>query len=768
MSLFSELKRRNVIRVATAYVVAAWLIIQVVETVLPAYGLGDAAIRLVITVLVIAFIPTMVFSWVFEITPKGLKREVDVVSEHSITRFTGQKLDRIIMVLLALALGYFAFDKFVLGPARDVEIAETAAQAGAEQALAKAEETALSDKSIAVLPFTDMSPDKDQEYFSDGLSDTLIHVLAQVSELKVTAKTSSFYFKGKNIDVGEIARKLKVGTILEGSVQKAGNRVRVIAQLVDAADGTHLWSKSFDRDLEDIFAVQDEIAQEIMKALKVTLLDTEEERLAQRYQPTLEAYEQLILGRYEMAKRTAASLAAAEQHFNQAIELDSEYALPYVHLSETYFLQVTNAASLTLDEALLRRKPLVEKALELDPLSGEAYIERASFHLHQIINTGEETSITVEEDILKALELSPNYAQAHSWYSNLLGGHGWFEYGLGHSWYSGLLRGQGRLEEALAQIRLAAELDPMSPIIQADIAEMTWDIGRVEEAMMLIRRNIERTPEFPNNYELMTEFQTELGHVGEAQRWIQEARRRNPVEAYKWSFECDCFLNLGDVQSAEDCVKQLGKAHPEKVISLGVWVNLHKYRGEWEAAIATLESLLERVPGYQPFHQVLADLTAGQGDVKRARRLMADAFPELLEDELELAVTDLNSALVFATILHVNGEMQRRDVLLLAMEKRIATMHRTRGVGYGILDVYIHAMRGDRDQAIASLREAIDAGWRVSMPFGIEHSWWMLHQDWKLDSLHQDLEFIALLDELESDIDAQRQWFEENKDKPLF
>jgi len=751
MSLFSELKRRNVIRVATAYVVAAWLIIQVVETVLPAYGLGDAAVRLVIILLAIAFIPTMVFSWVFEITPKGLKREVDVVSEHSITRFTGQKLDRIIMVLLALALGYFAFDKFVLDPARDMEIAETAAQAGAEQALAKAKETALSDKSIAVLPFTDMSPDKDQEYFCDGLSDTLIHSLAQVSSLKVTAKTSSFYFKGKNIDVGEIARELKVGTILEGSVQKAGKRVRVIAQLINAGDGAHLWSKSFDRDLKDIFAVQDEIAREVVKALKVTLLDSEEERLAQRYHPTLEVYEQLILGRHEMAKRTATSLAAAEQHFKQAIELDPDYALPYVDLANTYTFQIFHG-DLTAEESLQRQQPLVGKALELDPLSGEAHIARADLSKLLQIKTAEDYSDSVEEDILKAIELSPNYAEAHRWYSSLLSD-------------------KGRFEEALAQIRVAAELDPMSPSIQLGVAGATWNVGRAEETLTLIRRNVERNPEFPNNYEFMAMYQTQLGHLGVAQRWIQEAGRRNPDDAYSWWVECAGFLNLGDVLSAEDCAKQLGAVHPEKVISRALWWLIHRYRGEWKAAIATLESVSERMPGFRPFDRWLADLIAGQGDVERARRLMAESFPELLEDRLELAAADLETALVFAAILHANGEMQRRDILLLVVEERIASMHRTRGVGYGILDVYIHTMRGDRDRAIAGLREAIDAGWRVSgsFPDGLTEDgcWWMLRQDWKLANLHQNPEFIALLNELEADINAQRQWYEENKDKPL-
>jgi TolB-like protein/Flp pilus assembly protein TadD len=743
MSLFNELKRRNVIRVAMAYVVAAWLIIQVVETILPAFGYSDVAIRYIVIVLAILFIPILVFSWAFEVTPEGLKREVDVVREHSISRFTGKKIDRIIMVMLALALGYFAFDKFLLDPVEDVQIAESAHQEGRSEALIES----YGDKSIAVLPFVNMSSDPEQEYFSDGLTDTLIHGLAQVSGLRVTAKTSSFYFKGMNVDIREIARKLNVSTILEGSVQKSGNRVRITAQLIEAHSDMHLWSKNFDRELEDIFAVQDEIAQEVVRALEVTLLDTEEKRLSQRYQPTLEAYEQLILGRHELGKRTAESLSAAEQHFKQAIEMDPGYALPYVYLADTYGHHLVYGGQV-FEEMLRRRQPLINKAMELDPLSGEAHIARAYLHFHQQIKTGEEPSITVEEDILRALELSPNYAVAHLQYSDLL-------------------RSQGRLEEALAQVRLAAELDPMSPTIQKDIARITWNAGRTEEAMTLIRRNIERTPEFSDNYSLMATYQSALGQVGKAQRLLREAHRRNSEGSWAWNRECLGFINLGDPLSAEDCIKQFGEAHPEKVLSLILPYPLHVYRGEWNAAIATLEPLRERLSGWRAYDRLLAHSIAGQGDVERARRLMIDAFPELLENGLELVASDLNAAMVLAAILHANGETQQRDVLFLAMERQIATMHRIRGTGFGILDVYIHAMRGDRDQAIASLREAIDVGWRASDP-ALDGTWWTLHQDWRLASLHQDPEFIAMVDELEADINAQRQWFEENKDKPLF
>ena len=730
MSFISELKRRNVIRVAMAYAVAAWLIIQVVETILPAFGYGDAAIRYIVIILAIAFIPTLAFSWAFEITPEGLRREVDVVREHSITRFTGKKLDRIIMVLLAVALGYFAFDKFVLDPVEDVQIAESARQEGRSDALIES----YGDRSIAVLPFVSMSNDPEQEYFADGLSDTLTHVLAQVSGLRVTAKTSSFYFKGRNMDVREIAGKLNVSNILEGSVQKSGNRVRITAQLIEAHSDTHLWSKIFDRDLGDIFTIQDEIAREVMKALEVTLLDTEEERMEQRYRPNLEAYEQLILGRHEMAARTADRLAIAEQHFKRAIELDPGYVLAYVGLAQTYRLQ-TSYGGLVLEESLELRQPLIDKALDLDSLSGEAQMVSAFLEYDRQLKTGGDVSRNWEEVVIGILELSPNYAEVHRL-------------------YSGLLTERSRFEEALVQIRLAAELDPMSAINQTALAGMTWDAGRVEEAFMLVRRNIERTPEFPNNYTMMAEFYASLGQLGKAQRWRQEARRRNPGNASEWMWECMGFLNLGDIHSAEQCSEQLAESHPEKIRGQALGIPLKVIGGEWNAAIAELESKLERLPGATPYQRILADMLAGQGDVGRAKVLMTEAYPGLLDDEVEL---ELDPALLaasrnFAAILDANGEVQQRDVLLRALEDRIETMHRVRGIGYGIVDVYIHVMRGNRDRAIAALSEAIDQGWKITRPFPLDGNWWTLRQDWKLAGLRDDPEFIALMEELEAEV----------------
>ncbi len=722
MGLVSELKRRNVFRMAVLYAVATWFIMQVAEVVIGLANLPDWIGPTILGLLALGFPIALIFSWFYEMTPEGISLESDVDVGKSITHIRSRRFDVLVISLLCAAVILFAYDKWGMSEPPD--------------------------KSIAVLPFVNMSPDPDQEYFSDGLSDTLIHVLAQVSGLKVTAKTSSFYFKDKNIDIVEIAKKLNVGTILEGSVQRSGDRIRVIAQLIDAGHGTHLWSKSFDRDLTDLFAVQDEIAQEVVKALKVTLLDSEEDRLANRYQPTLDAYEQLILGRHEKAKHTANSLDAAEQHFKRAIQIDLNYALAYVDLAETYSLQV-GWSGLLFDESLKRQEPLIEKALKLDPLSGEAYAIRATFRRHRQLITGE-VEHGIEDEYLKAITLTPNYATAHILYSQLLAG-------------------QSRLEERLVQLRVAAELDPMSPNIQLSVATATWDMGRVEEALTMIRHIIENVPEFPDSYIFMARFQIRAGHLGTAQAWFQEARRRNPGDAYTWYEECVNFLNLGDVLSAEECVWQLNEAYPEKGISRSAQLVLNAYRGHWKVAILDLEVQLEWVPGYRPFSWQLADLVARQGDLQRARQLMAAEYPALLGVEPELSVGELIPALIVAAVFHANGDVQRRDVLLMAMEELIASMHRTRGISYGLLDVYIHAMRGDRDRAIAGLREAIDVGWRGGSVGGsLVGSWWMLRQDWKLASLHEDPEFIAMVNELEADIRKQRQWYEEHKDEPLF
>lgn len=269
MPLFAELKRRNVFRAAAAYVAVAWLVMQVAEVTFPAFGFEDRALRLLIIVLAIVFVPAVALSWAFEITPEGLKRERDLDRSSLLVARTNRLLDRGIVLLLALGLTYFAVDKFVLAPARDEARVEAALQKGRDEAL----EVALGDKSIVVLPFTNLSTDPEQAFLADGMAEELLNLLARIPGLRVISRTSAFAFKGKDAGIAEIADKLKVSHVLEGSVRRSGDRLRITAQLIDARTDSHLWSETYDRKLDDVFEVQDEIAAQVVDALRLELLD---------------------------------------------------------------------------------------------------------------------------------------------------------------------------------------------------------------------------------------------------------------------------------------------------------------------------------------------------------------------------------------------------------------------------------------------------------------------------------------------------------------
>ena len=256
MSLLSELKRRNVFRAAAAYVAVAWLVMQVAEVSFPAFGFSDRALRLLIIALAIGFVPAVALAWVFELTPEGVRRDRDLEPGGPLLRRTNRLLDRAIVVLLALGLTYFAIDKFFLNPSREAARVEQALEQGRSEAL----EQQLAETSIVVLPFTNLSSDPEQAFFADGMAEELLNLLARIPQLRVISRTSAFSYKGKDVGIAEIARQLKVSHVLEGSVRRSGDRLRITAQLIDAGSDSHLWSRTYDRTLDDVFEVQDEIA----------------------------------------------------------------------------------------------------------------------------------------------------------------------------------------------------------------------------------------------------------------------------------------------------------------------------------------------------------------------------------------------------------------------------------------------------------------------------------------------------------------------------
>jgi len=494
LSLFTELKRRNVLRIAGLYLVGAWLSVQVAGTVLPMFDAPAWLPRTIVIVLAIGFIPALIFAWAFELTPEGLKREKDVDRSGAGASHTGKALDRIIMVVLALALGYFAFDKFVLSPQREAEQMSTARKEGRSEALVGS----YGDKSIAVLPFVDMSADKDQEYFADGIAEELLNLLAKIPQLRVISRSSAFSFKGQNLDIPEIGKRLNVAHILEGSVRKAGNQVRITAQLIEARSDTHLWSETYDRPLDNIFAVQDEIAVAVVDALKITLLG--EAPKVRETDP--KAYQLFLEGQYFRYQVSEATLPKAIDLFKQAVEIDPAYAPAWAELSFSY-AWYGSIGGMPIDKASALADAAAEKALAADPNYGWAYFARGASRIFNKFDFK-----AGNEDYRHALQLDPGNAF-------LIAATGTGARVIGH------------FDEAIAQYTAALELDPVVPEVHNFLGLVYLYTGRLGEAEQAYRMMLSLSPLISGGHYrvgrvllrqgnlqgAVTEMQSETSHV---------------------------------------------------------------------------------------------------------------------------------------------------------------------------------------------------------------------------------------------------------------
>jgi TolB-like protein/tetratricopeptide (TPR) repeat protein len=454
LSLFNELKRRNVLRVGAAYIVVAWLAIQVVETVFPAFGFGDSAIRVVTIAFAIGLIPTLVLAWVFEITPEGLKWDSEVDRSQSISPGSGKKLDRIIMVVLALSLGYFAFDKFVLDPARDAAELESAREEGRTEATIEAHGA----KSIAVIPFLNLSSDPEQAYFADGVAEEVLNLLAKIPELRVISRSSSFTFRGDDIEIPEIAKRLNVAHILEGSVRKSGDRIRVTAQLIEARSDTHLWSETYDRTLDDIFAIQDEIARHIVENLQLELVNPMP--VSRRTDPValaLTIQAQQIFYRYYVSGQPPGSGDRMAALLDRALGLDPQYAPALAWYGYANWLRMEEGL-ISREEGQRRFDEIAERTLAIDPESAMILQQQAWQEL--FININPEAAARKYE---KALRSAPNN-------SEVLRQIGRFEYII------------GRYDDSFASLERSVELDPLCTMCLYHLSRAYMVAGEFDKA----------------------------------------------------------------------------------------------------------------------------------------------------------------------------------------------------------------------------------------------------------------------------------------------
>jgi len=452
-SFFAELKRRNVYKVAVAYAVVAWLLVQVATQVFPFLEIPNWVVRLVIAIVVIGFPIALVIAWAFEATPEGIKR-TEVAD--TMPTASGQKKHAWIYVVVigaAISIALFFLGRYT---------------AGNRAALAAPDE--LPEKSIAVLPFESLSEDKANAYFADGVQDEILTRLAKVADLKVISRTSTQRFKSAPSDLRDIAKQLGVMNILEGSVQKSNDQVRVNVQLINALTDAHLWAEIYDRKLTDIFSVESDIAKTIADTLQAKLTGSEKTAISKKPTANPEAYELYLKGRFFWNKRTGADLRKAIDYFNQAIGKDPNYAPAYSGLADSYLLLSPYGAAAPKD-SIPQAKSAVKRALELDGTLPEAHASSA-----RILSGFDFDSQKAIAEFERALQLNPNYATAHHWFA------------------AGPLLALGRFDESIAEGKRSIELDPLSMINNADFGNDYYFARRFDEAIAQLRRTIEMEP----------------------------------------------------------------------------------------------------------------------------------------------------------------------------------------------------------------------------------------------------------------------------------
>jgi TolB-like protein/Flp pilus assembly protein TadD len=545
-TFFAELKRRNVYKVAVAYAVAGWALSQGIAQVFPVFDIPNWVIRLIVVLIVVGLPIALVLSWMFEITPEGIKRTgaADAVGQHS----RGHTWIYIVIVAAAFSIGLFFLGRYSAG--------------NKESGLPPAAAGSLPEKSIAVLPFENLSRDPDNAYFAEGVQDEILTRLAKVADLKVISRTSTQHFKSAPENLRDIAKQLGVTNILEGSVQKAADQVRVNVQLINAMTDAHVWADTYDRKLTDIFAVESEIAKTIAETLQARLTGSEKSSIAKTPTVNPEAYELYLKGRFFWNKRTGDDLRKSIEYLKQAIAKDAGYALAYAALADSYgILRFYGGAS--PNESIVPATAAAKKALELDDSLAEAH---ASLGL---IATEELEIHRGLSELERAVQLNPNYATAHHWLSLAL-------------------TALGQSDRSITELKRALELDPLSMIINADLSIGYLYARRYDEAEAQARKTLEiDSRSFVAHYYLGMALQLK-GQLKKAIPEFQKAVELNN-DPYSIAMLAQAHARNGQTDEARKLLAHLNEMAksaevPEYALAL-VYTSL----GEKERAIEALE-----------------------------------------------------------------------------------------------------------------------------------------------------------------------------------
>lgn len=704
-----ELRRRSVFRIGAAYLVGAFALLQLVSAVQDALRLSAGGMRLVIIALLIGFPVALFLAWAFDLGPGGVQRDT-----HDGTPSKKWLELTIIGVLTVVvgAIGYTVYRPEDLGRA-----------------------IAVDDKSIAVLPFANLSGDPNNEYFGDGIAEELLNVLAKQPDLRVAARTSSFAYKGRNEDVRRIGNELNVATVLEGSIRKQGDRVRITAQLINVADGYHLWSETYDRTLDDIFKIQDEIAGAISDALKVTLLGKTAAASTALGTRSVTAYDLYLLGRHRWRERNEEGLLAALDHFQKAIAADPSFARAYSGLADTHLL-LADHGDVPQAKALADAEAAALKALELDPQLAEAHASLGLILGNQ--NKREEAKAEFE----KALALDPEYPFTHLWYANQ---------------FDETIPEERRRK--LESYQRALELDPLLIPANMNLAGSYLNLGRFREAVTLYERLSRLQPDRVSFwYTRAGEALRRSGALAEAVQWYRRA-----VEADAWNLEApirlaQAYADLGDTAEASRWIEHARQMEPDSPFTVFARVSSMWLRKE-PGALRLLDELIARFGENRAGEMVGLRVIVAVVDGDASAPAHARALERLFGGKLQ-QTEDFVAFTPYAAYALRDADPARSKALIaeglafVAAEREFGT----RRPDILFAGAQLEGLAGRPDQGIALLQEALLAGYTMT---------WALRDDPTLEPLRADPAFEPLVVATESTLAQQRAVLEAAKLAPM-
>jgi len=598
MSVFDELKRRNVFRVAAAYAVVGWLIVEIATTLLQTFGAPDWVARAFVIAVALGFVPAVIVAWAYELTPDGIRRESQVDRQASITRETGRKLDLVTIAAVIIGVGFLGLSRFI-GPPSPASSESTVAT--------------TVDASVAVLPFVNMSDSDENEYFSDGLTETLLHMLAQVPELKVAARTSSFAFKGRQQDVREIASALRVAHVLEGSVQRSGDRVRITAQLIRADDGFHVWSESYDRTLSDIFTIQDEIATSVSGALTHSLLGGDVVAIVSIDTENIGAYDAYLRALSDIATHSYASLASAEQQLKQALALDPGFSDAKIGLAHVYMRQA-NTGMLPIDEAWRRAGALLDEVIADHPDNYEAQAHALINDIEYHVQTGNSLAeVEAIPALREILSKSPANQPARVQLARTLA----------------MFKQPDESEE---HFRILLETDALNPQLHWLRGDAMLNAGRIDDALAAFQRSAELEPDNPNAWARIGDVRRRQGDaVGFVDNY-QRAVDKDPQDSELASMLANYLFLFGLIEHGDEYLNRAAAIAPSHQMTAISRMLRHRSLGDTDAALEVARFVIadDGESRHRSFAQAVAafvDLSLARGEAESAYLFLENNVP---------------------------------------------------------------------------------------------------------------------------------------------